>query len=225
MFHRLLRLISEDQFHLIQESRIAIIGIGGVGGYALESLVRSGFQHITIFDYDIIEETNLNRQIISLQENIGNLKVDEAKRRIKQINPECQVTLKSAKLTLDLIDFRDYDFVIDACDDVPIKIAMMKYCYDLSIPFVSCMGTGNRFHPELLEIVKLKKTANDPLAKKVRSALRKEGNKYLDTMVVCSKEVPVHNVNLGTICAVPMSAGALLSSYVIQRIIKNEELI
>lgn len=226
MFDRIIQVIGEKSFQKLQNAHILIIGIGGVGGYALENLIRSGFENITICDYDIIEKSNINRQIIANSNNIGNLKVQEAKKRAKEINPNCQITIEETKLTIgNMLELfkKHFDFVIDACDDSVIKVELICHTMDQEIPMISCMGTGNRLHPEALEIIKLVKTKNDPLAKKIRNLLRKKSEKYLNVMVVCSKEDPLKSESLGTICPVPMTAGALLSSYVIQKILNNNE--
>ncbi len=222
MFERLIRIVGEKCFHKIQNAHIALVGVGGVGGYVLECLVRSGISHITIYDFDIIEETNLNRQIIATTKNIGKSKAMEALERVKMINPSCEVLVEDIRVIAGNFDFQRYDYVIDACDDVVAKIAMIQHCFSLDIPFISCMGTGNRMHPEMLQIMPLAKTQMDPLARKIRNLLRKENPDYLSTLVLCSNEKPVQTEKLGTFCAVPMAAGALLASYVIQSIIKSE---
>lgn len=226
MFDRIIRMIGKESFHDLQQARILIVGIGGVGGYALESLVRSGIKHITICDYDVIEESNINRQIIAHSNNIGKLKISEALKRMKEINPECEIVMNDRKLTPELLkDVFEYsfDFVIDACDDTILKSELICYAMDHGISIISCMGTGNRLHPEKFEIKQLDKTMNDPLAKKMRNLLRKKGGKYLEVMVVCSNEVPLKNNTLGTLCPVPMTAGALLSSYVLQKLLENKK--
>lgn len=225
MFERLNRIIDKSDFEKLQQLNILLIGIGGVGGYALECLVRSGILNITICDYDVIEESNLNRQIIAIKSNIGSLKVEEARKRALLINPNCNIQVVSEKIkeeNLGNLLTNGYDFVIDACDDVRVKMACITSCFDQNIPVISCMGTGNRFHPEMLQIMKLQDTANDPLARKMRSELRKVHKRYLNVPVICSIELPVHSSSLGTICQVPMVAGSLLASFVINKTIKNK---
>lgn len=223
MNERLLRLMDKDLLECIQNKNILIIGIGGVGGYVLESLVRTGIKHITIVDYDKIEESNLNRQIISTNNNIGNSKVKEAILRANSINREIDIKsmeLRLTKANISLEWLNTFDYIIDACDTVEVKAYLMDICSHHKLKLISCMGTANRFHPEMLEIIKLKNTKGDPLAKKLRTEL-KNNDKALNTVVVCSKEMPIHQRLLGTVCSVPMSAGSLLSSYVINDILKR----
>lgn len=224
MFERLIRLIGEDTFKEIQKLNIFIIGIGGVGGYTLESLIRSGITKITICDGDIIEKTNLNRQIISSNNNIGNKKVIEARKRANQLNPDCQITTIEAKIepsAIPELNLNQFDYVIDACDDINVKLSLIEYCFQNKTKIISCMGTANRLNPEKLQISTLLKTKNDPLAKKMRNLLRKKNNDYLNVPVVFSDELPIKNEKLGTFCSVPMVAGSLMASYVINNEIKR----
>ncbi len=223
VFDRIIRVIGEENFQKLQKLNILLIGVGGVGGYALEALVRSGIENITIIDCDIIETSNLNRQVIATQKNINHAKVKEAKKRAKKINPNCHILILQQKLTGEaVLDFNllKFDFILDACDDILVKKSLIIKAKDEHIPVLSCMGTGNRLHPEMLKICKLSQTKNDPLAKKLRNLLKKEHIKYLDTKVVCSLETPI-KCPLGSICSVPMSAGSMMASYVINECLKK----
>lgn len=220
MNERILDLLGEEKFQKIQNCSVLLIGLGGVGGYAFEALIRSGFKNITIVDFDKFEESNLNRQIYALQQTIGKSKCEVALQRTHDINPNAQIKFFEEKLTEEKItnDFiNDYDYIIDACDDGTVKIALIKVCGIAKKKLISCMGTANRTHPELLEITTLEKTANDPLAKKIRSAFK--NSSFLKTKVVWSREVPIKQKKLGTICSVPMSAGSLLASFVINDLV------
>ena len=220
MNERILDLLGEEKFQKIQNCSVLLIGLGGVGGYAFEALIRSGFKNITIVDFDKFEESNLNRQIYALQQTIGKSKCEVALQRTHDINPNAQIKFFEEKLTEEKItnDFiNDYDYIIDACDDGTVKIALIKVCGIAKKKLISCMGTANRTHPELLEITTLEKTANDPLAKKIRSAFK--NSSFLKTKVVWSGEVPIKQKKLGTICSVPMSAGSLLASFVINDLV------
>lgn len=226
MFERMVRILGEENLNRLEKAKILLIGVGGVGGYTLECLVRSGFEHITICDYDTIELSNLNRQVIANSDNVGKLKVEEAKKRALSINPNCSLTLIKEKLDcekLEEIFQSSYDFVIDACDDLKFKADLIAFTIEKNIPIITCMGTGNRMCPEMLQITTLKKTKNDPLAKRMRNLLRKMNADYLKVPVVYSEELPKHVGKVGTICSVPMAAGSLLASYVIRQIIKNDE--
>ena len=219
MNERILDLLGEEKLKKIQNCNVLLIGLGGVGGYAFEALVRSGFEHITIVDFDTFEESNLNRQIYALQKTFGKSKCEVASFRAHEINPNVTVHIINERLTQDKItrDFlSSFDFVIDACDDVMVKIALFEQCSFSKKKFISCMGTANRTHPEFLEITTLDKTYNDPLAKKIRNSFK--NSSILKTKVVWSREVPVKQKKLGTICSVPMSAGSLLASFVINNL-------
>ncbi len=219
---RILKLIDKDAFDKIQNLKVLIVGVGGVGGYALEALVRSGVLNITIIDKDKIEESNLNRQIISLKSNITRSKVEEAKIRALNIRSDANIIAIEKFLTKDnLIDTLNnikYDYIIDACDNVTVKVELIDYALKNSINIISCVGTGNRFNPEELEITTLNKTYNDPLAKVMRKILKERHIK--DKVTVCwSKELPlkIDSRTPGSMIFVPASAGILIASYIIRK--------
>ncbi len=222
MFDRLLKIIKKEDLDKLNNLNILLVGIGGVGGYTLEALVRMGVGHISIADYDVVEESNLNRQIIALHSNIGKLKVDVAKKRCLDINPNIDIKLIKEKLTkenLANLNINNYDYIIDACDTITVKIELIKLATLNNLKIISCMGTGNRFDPTKLEITDISKTYNDPLAKVVRKLLKEEGIKH--TKVVFSKENPVktHQKIPGSTSLVPSVAGILLAAYVINEVI------
>ena len=224
MIDRLLKIIPENKIKLIQDLNILIVGLGGVGGYALESLVRTGVRNITIIDSDVIEESNLNRQIISLNSNIGKDKVEVAKNRCQDINPDCNITTYNwflDKNNINDIDITRYDYIIDACDTITTKVLLIKKAKDNNINIISCMGTGNRLNPEYLTITKLSKTYNDPLSKIMRKLLKEEGIK--DVLVCWSKELPIktNDRTPGSAVFVPATAGLLISSHIILETIKD----
>ena len=219
---RILKLIDKDAFDKIQNLKVLIVGVGGVGGYALEALVRSGVLNITIIDKDKIEESNLNRQIISLKSNITKSKVEEAKIRALNIRSDANIIAIEKFLTKDnLIDTLNnikYDHIIDACDNVTVKVELIDYALKNNINIISCVGTGNRFNPEELEITTLNKTYNDPLAKVMRKLLKERHIK--DKVTVCwSKELPlkIDSRTPGSMIFVPASAGILIASYIIRK--------
>jgi len=221
MYDRILKLINEEQLKKIKEAKILLIGIGGVGGYVLESLIRSGLKNITVIDEDIIEESNLNRQILATRTNLQKPKVECAKERGSEITEDCVITpiykrLTEEEINLELVN--PYDYIIDACDTVSVKIALIRLCTKEKKKLISSMGTANKLHPEMLEIKNLKDTSADPLARVLRSTFKNE-KECLKTKVVCSKEIPKKQKELGTLVPVPMAAGALLASYVINDLI------
>ncbi|WP_028044309.1 tRNA threonylcarbamoyladenosine dehydratase [Candidatus Stoquefichus massiliensis] len=227
MFSRFELLIGEEKLNQLQNKHIIVFGVGGVGGYVIEALVRSGIEHIAIVDNDVVSLTNLNRQIIATQQTIDQKKVDVMKERIMSINPRCDVhTLEMFYLpeTADEIDLSQYDYVIDAIDTITAKIELAVRCEKLSIPLISSMGTGNKMNPSMLEVTDIYKTSVCPLAKVMRHELKARRVKHLK--VVYSKEVPMkprasnEQTNKRTVpgstAFVPSSAGLLIASEVIK---------
>jgi len=226
MFDRFKQIIEEENFNKLKNTKILIVGIGGVGGYALESLARSGVVNIAIVDGDIIEETNLNRQIIALKSNIGISKVEAAKKRMHDINPNINLTAINEFIdqkNINKLFSNNYDYIIDACDTVTTKILLIKYAIERNIKIISCMGTGNRTDSTKITITRLDKTINDPLAKIMRKLL-KEHNLTTKIPVIWSSELPIKTNNRipGSCITVPMSAGAALASYIINDIINEK---
>ena len=225
MNERIIDYIGEKNLRKIENTRILLIGLGGVGGYAFEALIRCGFKFITVIDFDTFEESNFNRQIYATVDTISQNKAQIASLRALKINSEAKITCLGKKLSVGDITrefVTAYDYIIDACDDTLVKAELMKACSLYQVKLISCMGTANRMCPEMLEITSLKKTYNDPLAKKIRALLK--GNlKALQTKVVWSKEIPKKQKKLGTLCMTPMSAGSLLVSFVIRDMITLEK--
>jgi len=227
MFNRLELLIGE-KIDLIKNKTVLIIGLGGVGGYALESIVRSDIGKVIIVDYDVIDITNLNRQILSLKNNIGLKKVDVAEKRINEINENCIVIKIDEKIlphNIDILFKEKIDYVIDACDTVETKKEIIRQCIKRKIKLISCMGTGNKFNPSKLEITDIRKTSYDPLAKKIRKMVKDERIKE-KIMVVSSTEQPIKTNSkiIGSNSFVPATAGLLCASFIINDIVgeKNE---
>ena len=223
-FERLEKIVEEDKIKKIKESSVLVLGIGGVGGYVVESLVRSGVGTIVIVDKDVVDETNINRQIIALESTIGKSKVDSFEERIHDINPSCKVIKINdfiGKDNINLLFQEKINYLVDACDTITTKKIVIDECLKRKIKFISSMGTGNKFHPELLEIVDIRKTTNDPIAKIIRKYI-KDNRTNDKVMVLSSKEVPKH-INdrvVGSTSFVPSSAGLLIASYIINDIIK-----
>jgi len=227
MLDRLELLVGAETIEKIKNTKVLIVGIGGVGGYTLESLVRSGIENITIVDYDKIDITNLNRQIIALNSNIGNYKVEEAKKRIENINEKCNIKIINEKISLDnfdILNIEEYDYVIDACDTVEVKKEIIRRCLKNNIKFISSMGTGFKMDPSKLKIIDVRKTSYDPLAKIIRRMVKEEKLKG-KIMVVSSIE---EKKGTGRVIAsnsfVPAIAGLMCTSYIINDIVgeKNE---
>ena len=223
MFEREIKLIGIDNLNKIKSITVAVIGVGGVGGYAVESLVRAGISNILVVDYDTVDITNLNRQVISLQNNIGKYKVDVAEDRIKLINKNINVIKIRDKLDINNVNNLPItDYIIDACDDINAKVLLVKFALKNNIKIISSCGTGNRINPSLLTITNIWKTQYDPLAKKFRYMLRKEHISY-KLPVVCSSEMPIikQSGSVGSMGLVPNCCGIFLASYVINDILKK----
>lgn len=218
MFERLNSLIGKDNLKKLNNVHVLIIGIGGVGGHAFESLVRSNIKEITIVDNDVIDITNLNRQILTNQNNIGKLKVDEAKKRGLEINPNIKINTYNIFLdenNIETIMSNKYNYIIDACDTIKTKILLIEYALNNKVKIISCMGTAKKLDPTRLKITDISKTSYDPLAKKIRTHFK---NKKIK--VISSDEEPVNIKELGSNSYVPAVAGILCASYVINDIIK-----
>lgn len=191
-FSRTQLLYGKDAMTKLAQSRIAVFGIGGVGGYVVEALARSGVGALDLVDDDRVCLTNINRQILATRKTVGKYKVDVAEERIKMISPSCEVTTyKTFYLpeTQDRFDFRQYDYVVDAIDTVTGKLTIIENAGKLNVPVISSMGAGNKVNPSLFEVADIYETSICPLAKVMRRECRKRGIKSLK--VVYSKEKPV----------------------------------
>lgn len=222
MFERLELLIG-DKINLIKQKSVLVLGLGGVGSYAVEALVRSGIENITIVDNDVITISNLNRQLMTNKKNIGNKKTNEIENRILDINPNVKVTKIDEFINLDNINYlfeNDVDYVIDACDTITVKLELIRICKRKNIKLISSMGTGNKMDPSKLKIMDIRKTNYDPIAKIIRKMVRDEKING-KVMVVCSDEVPYTKVEniIPSNSFVPATAGLLCASYVINDIV------
>jgi len=227
MLERIELLINKDQINKIKKTKIIIIGVGGVGGAALEGLVRSGYENITIVDNDTIDESNLNRQIITTKEYIGQYKCEIAEKRAKSINPNINIKTIPSFITKDNINelnIANYDYIIDTQDTTETKILLIKEAIKNKIKIISSMGTGNRIDPSKLIITNIWKTNNDPLAKKIRHLLREE-KINAKIPVISSTELPIIKSNkaIGSTPFVPNTAGFMLASYIFKDTIKENE--
>lgn len=261
-FARFSMMVGEDGIEKLNNSRVIVFGVGGVGSYTVEALARAGVGHITMVDFDEISESNINRQLHSLRSTIGKSKVEVMKDRILDINPECEVELVK-KLVTDDIDeilgnfeceneknLKDldngkknckYDFVVDAIDVIGSKVNLIEYCVKNKINIISSMGFGNKMHPEMVEIAKIKNTSVCPMARTIRGILKKK--KIINVPVVYSREIPVkpdkselfkeelptefrenneipRKTTPGSNSFVPGTAGLVLASYVVRKILE-----
>ena len=212
-----------DKIDLIKSKTVLVIGLGGVGGYTTETLVRAGIGNIIIVDNDVVDITNLNRQIVSLHSNIGNKKVDEWEKRLKDINPDINIIKYDMFVTKDNIDTlfsHNIDYVVDACDTMETKKEIIRKCVSKKIKLITSMGTGNKLDPSKLSIKDIRKTSYDPIAKKLRKMIKDERIKD-KIMVISSEEQPLIKGKVGSISYVPSVAGIYACSYIINDILRS----
>lgn len=222
MFGRLITLIGEDNVNKLKKANVLIVGLGGVGGYALETLVRSGIYNLTIVDGDIVELSNLNRQIISKRDVIGRPKALVAQARTLEINPDVNLRVINEFISEDnfsLLNIDSFDYVIDACDDLNLKILLIKNADKYKL--ISSMGTANKMDMTRFKITTIDKTSYDPLAKIIRKKIKEEKIRTKFKVVSSDEKVMKNGTKLGTIAYMPAVSGLLCASYVINDIIDN----
>ncbi len=229
IYQRTELLIGRENLEKLKKSHVAIFGLGGVGGYAVEALARIGVGELTIVDFDKIDVTNINRQIIATTETVGKFKADVMEQRIKSINSDIKVHAYREKFTRENADkfFENrYDYIIDAIDLITPKLDLVERALKENLKIISSMGTGNKIDPTRFEITDIKKTSVCPLARVFRKELKARGIKKLT--VVYSKEEPkkplnvdgsrAKSVNLGSVSFVPPAVGLILASHVVKEI-------
>ena len=224
-FSRTEQMIGVDGLQKLKNARVAVFGVGGVGGYVVESLARAGVGAIDIIDNDTVSESNINRQIIALSSTVGKKKVDVMKARILDINPDCKVrALDLFFLPETQMDFSVYDYVADAVDTVTAKIEIICRAKEKGVSVISCMGTGNKLCPSAFAVEDIAKTSVCPLARAMRRELKKRGVEHVKT--VYSKEEPARDDNgakmqiPASISFVPPTAGLLMASEIIKDLLR-----
>ena len=228
-FSRTAAVIGNEGLVRLSRARVAVFGVGGVGGYVCESLARSGVGALDIFDMDTVSPSNINRQIIALHSTVGRYKTDIMRERILDINPDCAVTEHRVFYmpeNADGFDLSQYDFIVDAIDTVTAKIELAVRATSLSIPFIACMGTGNKMDVSKLQIADLSKTTVCPLARVMRRELKQRGITHLP--VLYSTELPITSgtdengkkVPAST-AFVPAAAGLMIGAHVIKTLINQ----
>ncbi len=221
---RLEMVIGEENIEKLKNSHVAVFGLGGVGSYACEAVTRSGVGTITIVDKDTVSSSNVNRQLIAFSDNVGELKTSVMKERMLRINPEVKIIERPVFFlqdTADGFDFREYDYVIDAIDNITAKLLLISMCKEAGTPIISSMGTGNKMDPSRFEVADIYSTSVCPLAKVMRRELKKRG---IDSLkVVYSREEPLRNViedngsrAPGSTAFVPPVAGMFLAAETIK---------
>jgi tRNA A37 threonylcarbamoyladenosine dehydratase len=226
MFDRLEKLIGKENIELLHSKTVLVIGLGGVGGMAVETLIRNGIENIILVDNDIVDITNKNRQIIATDLTINKLKTDAFEERIKKINKNVNIIKINYFITKNNVDSLfeyKFDYLIDACDTISTKILLIEKCLEKNIKFISSMGTGNKFDITKLKIIDIKKTSYDPIAKVIRKKLKDDKIKG-KVMVVSSDEMPIKTNNRTpySYSVVPNTAGIMIADYIIKDIINIE---
>ncbi len=228
-----------ENIHSLSTKCVAVFGLGGVGGHAVEALARSGIGKLIVVDNDVITESNINRQMLATYSSIGTKKTSVCYSRLKDINPNIDIVCYDVFFTEDnkeQIDFSGVDYIVDAIDTSSAKVALVVLANALSVPIISCMGTANKNNPQLLTVTDIYKTSDDPLARLMRSSLRKANINALK--VVYSLEKPIENAHLldynqekidnptkkvlGSNAFVPPSAGILLAREVVGDLLKEK---
>jgi len=217
------QLIGVEGVLKLKNSRVAVFGIGGVGSYVVEALARAGVGALDLIDNDTVAESNRNRQLIALRSTLGMPKVEVAKERILDINPDCSVNIYQRFYLPEEADhfpFADFDYIVDAIDTVKAKISLVEEAKKANVPIICSMGTGNKLDPTRFEVADISKTSVCPLAKVMRTELRKRGINHVK--VVYSKEEPLNvgNRTPASISFVPSAAGLIIAGQVIRDLIK-----
>ena len=231
-FSRTEMLIGTENFQKLANSRVAVFGIGGVGGYVVEALARSGIGTLDLIDRDTVSVSNINRQIIALSSTVGKYKTEAAKARAEDINPDIKVNTYNifyTPETADIFDFSQYDYIVDAIDTVSGKLQLVMQANKSNTPIISSMGAGNKLYPTLFEVSDIYKTSVCPLARVMRKELKQRGIKKLK--VVYSKEPPIEphikaydeitkKMTPASIAFVPSAVGLIIAGEVIKDLIK-----
>ena len=232
-YQRTAMLLGEEKIQVLQNKKVAVFGIGGVGGYVCEALARSGIGHFELFDHDVVSATNINRQIIALHSTVGRKKTEVMKERMLDINPELDVVVHDCfylPRNADEFSFSDFDYVVDCVDTVTAKLEIISRCKRENVPVISSMGTGNKLDPTGFVVTDISKTKVCPLAKVMRKECKTRGIK--DLKVVYSEEKPISPKTLqlletempsdgkrsipGSIAFVPSAAGLVLAAEVVK---------
>lgn len=224
MYTRTEAVIGSVAIAKLNKAKVIVFGVGGVGGYIVEALGRSGIGTIGLVDSDVVEESNINRQLVATNSTIGQTKTSIARKRLEDINPEIKVDeypFLYLPDTADRIDLSQYDYVVDAVDNVTAKLMLVEKCKELNIPIICSMGTGNKLDPSRFEVSDIYKTSVCPLAKVMRTECKKRGIKKLK--VVYSKEEPVKTGSRtpGSMPFVPGAAGLIIAGEVVKDIING----
>ncbi len=217
MEERSIPLLGERTIEKLENMHIAVFGIGGVGGFVCEALARQKIGHFTLIDFDVVNISNKNRQIIALDSTIGKYKTEVMKLRILDINPNAIVDIYNIKVdddSIKLLDFTKFDYIVDAIDDVKAKILLIKTAKENNNEIICSCGTGNKLDPTLFKITDISKTSVCPLAKKLRYELKKLGIKNVEVLYSTEEPIKKHNF-ISSVSFVPSIAGLLIARHII----------
>lgn len=225
IFDREIKLLGAENFEKLQRSNIILFGLGGVGGFVAEFLVRSGIKNLTIVDFDTIDETNINRQIIALSNNLGSYKTIEFEKRLKLINPNINLIIKTCKLkeeNIEDFELEKFTYVIDAIDDFSAKTAIIKYCYEKKKNFICSLAVGRKYDIPNYRVDSILNTTYDPIAKKLRKFAKE--NCIKNFKVVYSNSEAIKNAqDIGSISYHPPACASVLCGFVINEILKENK--
>ena len=217
-------LFGDNVVQKLQNSTVMVVGCGAVGSFAIEALARTGVGHIVVVDFDVVEESNINRQLFALSSTLGISKVDVARQRILDINPDARVDAFNLFFDADTQLPVRPDFIIDAIDSVESKVALYKWAFEQGVPFISSMGAASKLNPVQIKVSRISKTCVCPLAARIRRLIRDE--KLPDFPVVFSTETPQpvlgHAKNLGSIITITGTFGLMLANWVVQEIVNKK---
>lgn len=229
IFERSELLLGKQGLEKLNRAHVAVFGVGGVGSYTVEALARSGIGELSLFDGDVVAESNINRQIVATTKTVGRVKVEVAAEHCLDVNPNIKVHAEKLFLlpdTADGIDFSEFDYIVDAVDTVTAKLLLAEKAKAYGVPIISSMGAGNKLDPTRLEVADISKTSVCPLAKVMRRELKKRGINHLK--VVYTKEEPIRHGHTengkplpGSVAFVPSVAGLIIASEVVKDLIKK----
>ena len=223
MYTRTRALLGDEKMEKLISSKVLVVGLGGVGGYAAEALARAGIGTLGLCDFDKVDVTNKNRQILALDSTIGRLKADVSAERVRDINPDCCIRkypIRICEENVSELELGSWDFIADCIDDTRAKLMLIRLSKELGVPMISSMGTGNKMDPSRFRVCDIEETAGDPLAKSIRKQLRQMG--ISGVKVLFSDEQPIHPGArpIPTISYMPAIAGLNIASHIIENLIK-----
>ena len=216
-------LLGESGVKKLHTSRVAVFGLGGVGSFCAEALARAGVGHLTLVDKDVVEESNINRQLVALTSTVGKCKTDVMRARIAEIDPECEVTAHALFYlpeTAHLVPLAGYDYVADCIDNVTAKLHLITAAREANVSVISAMGAGNKLDPARFRVSDLSETRTDPLARVMRRELKKRGVEHLSVVWSDEPPMPVHADTVGSVSFVHSVMGLIMAGHIVKELCK-----